>query len=1160
MMIRSTYTRGCSFAFALSGVLPFFATSAMGFDAHSYVTTGLVAQWDGIDNVGTGTHDPTSTTWRDLTGHGYDAKLNNQETTSIPWANGNSMRRQNLNAGGTLNAVKVSNITLNLDSSFTFDFCGVRTTKNSGHVLWFSSSTKRAEFELLNTGIAKLTAAGKGSYNSGQNLYTEGSLIAIRDGTTNAHYNVMNNTSWVKVDGEVGTLGNVKDSLFLGSNSGGNSSFLGNYHALRIYNRPLTADERKWNTMIDQIRFFGASADETTVEVESLPSAWGLTGTPALGSKTTVANTGNYAISLAGLSEHPDDGALSREYATGCRARFHGWSFTSGMSAFTSRTTGTATNGTVVVTNIVAQLAWDVRNEMALSASARTGGKVRVDGCAAVAGGSFWMEEGTCAVEAVPDEGYVFAGWTGDVAALGSAAAASTTCDLHAPTAITATFVEAVHEPTNVVWSGSAAGEWNDSANWDVAVPGEGDTVTLEPAGAADTTVVLDTPTAALASLVVRGKNGATMTLVVSNWMSRVSANSITVGDGGSVAVVGAFTDAAMSNRVWLAGTTLTVESGGAIRADAAGYAGQNGPAWRGVEPTANKPSGKCDINVFGGSYGGRQGAKEVLDLTQTAFLQGPRPYGSAAWPFDPGSGAGYVPQAAGGAIYLDFSGAVTINGEITADANMTLMPGGSYNVISGHGSGGGIVIVCSSISGSGKVTANSTRTATGVVTISNVTQAGGGGGGGRIAVHYDTTAQNAAACDVVFEAFCKVNQTGTDEPCAIGEPGTVWFTDNRFIESGRVFDAIVAGGVDTVNIPGNSVIGAHRTGFDPSIRTVNFGGDLSVTGTIAKMSEFIMKGTDVSVAGNLMLASGEISQTGGKLEVAGNLTMTNALPSQANARPKLHAYAPVVAGQTAAYHSVTTKVCGVWRVGSNASVYPYVDDTAWTVAAAVPYFEATKLIVEPDGLFDARERGWGWSAARGADPTGIGCGGMKNPNDGLFGASHGGRGAGDSKGIARATRTTYGSATEPLLPGSSAKASLPYQVGGLAGGVIRIVADRIALDGSLLADGQAAGAGGNGGSGGSIWVTAYRLSGSGTMTANGGSSAHAKCCYGGGGGRIAIYACRNSFFDPTNIDSNRVSVTAGSSNASAALVAASENGTIYFGQMKPRGTTLIIR
>lgn len=40
--------------------------------ARSYVQDGLVAMWDGIENAGWGSHDAAATTWKDLTGNGYD--------------------------------------------------------------------------------------------------------------------------------------------------------------------------------------------------------------------------------------------------------------------------------------------------------------------------------------------------------------------------------------------------------------------------------------------------------------------------------------------------------------------------------------------------------------------------------------------------------------------------------------------------------------------------------------------------------------------------------------------------------------------------------------------------------------------------------------------------------------------------------------------------------------------------------------------------------------------------------------------------------------------------------------------------------------------------------------------------------------------------------
>ena len=785
---------------------------------------------------------------------------------------------------------------------------------------------------------------------------------------------------------------------------------------------------------------------------------------------------------------------------------------------------------------------------------AEEGGLVKIDDGEAAASASKWVDKSAQAtLTAVPDDEWLFAGWLGDTENLSDNLSVAT-YDAQAPAAVRARFRKA----DECVWTGGAVGRWDDPANWGGVVPAEGKKVLLEASGR-DITVVLDSESAALSRFRILGEEGHTATLVVSNWTTRLSADEIQIGAGGVIKCVGAFTDNEMSNRVWLAGNTLTVEEGGAIRADAAGYAGLNGPAWIGIDKTTpHKPAGS-NCNLYGGSYGGKQGMIEAGTLGQESYQAGPKVYGSAEYPYDPGSGAGFAGQPAGGAIFLDFTGAVVVNGTVSADsAQAKIMTGTKGQHHTGHGSGGGILINCSTISGTGKVTANSTRTSPG--STSEAMYSAGGGGGGRIAVHYDSAAQDAATCDVVFEAYCKVNQTGTAEPASIGEPGTVWFSDNRFVERGRVFDAIVAGGTETANIPGDYAISEHRTGFNPSIRRVNFGGNLSVGGTIAKMSEFILKGTDVTVAKNLTLTSGEITQTGGILEVLGDFTMVNADPSIVNRKPKLNAYAPAVAGHTEAYFSVTTKVDGVWTVKTNAVVYPYVDDSTCNANTGVPYFEANQLVIEEGGAFDARLRGWGWTQSRITWPSGLGHGGERNLNDGLHGASHGGLGAANAKGLTKSTHKTYGSEKKPMLPGSSAKGASTNWGGGHAGGVIRIVAEKMQLDGALNADGQAAGGGGNGGSGGSVWITAKFLSGKGAVTAKGGSSTSGECWAGGGGGRIAIYTCINKFCDPLDPDPKHVSAARGvCSIEPPADGADSTDGTVYFKQLKG-GTMILVR
>ena len=56
-----------------------------------YVTDGLVARWDGIDNAGTGTHDPDATVWKDLAGN-IDLTLAGE---SVGWTGGNALNLAN---------------------------------------------------------------------------------------------------------------------------------------------------------------------------------------------------------------------------------------------------------------------------------------------------------------------------------------------------------------------------------------------------------------------------------------------------------------------------------------------------------------------------------------------------------------------------------------------------------------------------------------------------------------------------------------------------------------------------------------------------------------------------------------------------------------------------------------------------------------------------------------------------------------------------------------------------------------------------------------------------------------------------------------------------------------------------------------------------------
>ncbi|HOW34233.1 MAG TPA: hypothetical protein PLN32_07230, partial [Methanoregulaceae archaeon] len=123
-------------------------------------------------------------------------------------------------------------------------------------------------------------------------------------------------------------------------------------------------------------------------------------------------------------------------------------------------------------------------------------------------------------------------------------------------------------------------------------------------------------------------------------------------------------------------------------------------------------------------------------------------------------------------------------------------------------------------------------------------------------------------------------------------------------------------------------------------------------------------------------------------------------------------------------------------------------------------------------------------------------------------GGGYGGRG-GDAGGYLGGA--AYGSALQPTDLGSG---TIPTPSGSHGGGAIRLdVTDMLTADGIITANGD--NYTGPGGSGGSIYLTAARFAGNGTLQANGCPSQYAGYYAnygGGGGGRIAVYYNSSTF------------------------------------------------
>ena len=209
-----------------------------------------------------------------------------------------------------------------------------------------------------------------------------------------------------------------------------------------------------------------------------------------------------------------------------------------------------------------------------------------------------------------------------------------------------------------VNWTGTV-GDWSTPGNWNPGVPGNGDDVTI----GAGKTAILSSTSANLGSLTLSG------TLLFTNWTTSLTATNVTIQSGGNMTHPLCNTNPVVSNtnRVYVTCSNLTVQSGGSIDVTAKGYAGADGKDGQG-------PGGTASGYRYGGAgYGSVGGAGKAAG-------GGPM-YGSITAPTDLGSAGGaaatgYIGGHGGGAIRIQATGKVTVNGSVAADGSTGMLRG----------------------------------------------------------------------------------------------------------------------------------------------------------------------------------------------------------------------------------------------------------------------------------------------------------------------------------------------------------------------------------------------------------------------------------------------------------------------------------------------------
>jgi RHS repeat-associated protein len=500
---------------------------------------------------------------------------------------------------------------------------------------------------------------------------------------------------------------------------------------------------------------------------------------------------------------------------------------------------------------------------------------------------------------------------------------------------------------------------------------------------------------------------------------------------------------------------SLSIASGGVVSTDSLGYPRNQGPGTP-LESGEGQGGG-------GGGHGGFGG--------NGAHGGGGEPYGSVYQSMDLGSGGAddwNQAVAGGGAIHLQVSGSLMLDGTLSAD-------GASNNISHGWGGGGGgsggsIWIEADALVGAGLIAANGGYSAT-----------GGGGAGGRIVIDYSSS------------AFTGSVQAYGGRGSRRGGAGTIyWIPEDRL-------------SVDNNGVEGRSAALLDNTYTFTTIELTNLG-HLTLLGTnsILNISSNTIQGDGTSrlSAYGTVNAPAAFELSGAILDIQGSLAGVDDLSIGPEGDLVLHPSTPLFSGGHV-YQSITVQGDGQLTLISDTQ-----GDT--DPANDLPLsLEIGDFTILSDGHVTANGLGYG-------SASGPGSGVSSGYTQGGGGGAHGGNGGDGHAGFEGGSG--YGLVFQPRSLGSGGGNSHGYK-GGAGGGAIDLtITSTLQVDGIISANGlngdSVSNQNGGGGAGGAIWIDTQSLAGTGVIEAIGGDGGSAGSRRGGGGagGRITLYYAASTF------------------------------------------------
>lgn len=718
------------------------------------------------------------------------------------------------------------------------------------------------------------------------------------------------------------------------------------------------------------------------------------------------------------------------------------------------------------------------------------------------------------------------------------------------------------YAPKVIKWTAAADGNWSDGTKWAGGVaPGVGDTALFDSSSVKNVTVTADT--GALGGVYFESGYTGTVTVNATRTLD-ISSSEMAVSGSPAITIYGTLkvptTGFTVSNYTLQMGTTCT--SGG--NPCAAGWTSSSGTLAGIITDSSGGSAFDMTIDTGGilthvanTTTAAGETYKLVLNLTNLTLQNGGkvnvtgRGYAAGYGPGHSGNSASYGGQGGslaatygdfssptnigsagsggngGGAALINAIGTVSVASDSSILSNGTVQVGGAY-----YGdSGGSINLTAAMFAGSGTVSAIG----------NNGSNYSGGGGGGRIKVQATTSSfagsyvdygGNNGNCGGAGTIFTKLNgatngtlivdnaNQGTSSQTMLNAPadtGTYTFDAVTVKNSGNL--AIASGQIVDLTT-------ATRTGSATNIGTITATGvvDLPTALTVSGMNIIdngsggnnkIRNSSGGDTFASITLNSNGVltKNVGTILDVTSGTTIggdaTGALTI--NGTLKIPTNGWIVSNYTLNMGTTCKKADGTtlcdtgwYQAPSGGSITGIITDpsggNAYDITISTSGIlthvantttETYKLILNLANL-TLQNGGNVVVSYKGFTSNGLGGG-----------SAYGGQGG--NSGGSNTSGSPYGDYSNPTNIGSGG--------GGGAGGCAYINASgtiNIASGTSVLSVGNSGGGISGGVSGGSINLTAGTFSGSGALSANGGSGYN----YGlaGGGGRIKVQATTSTF------------------------------------------------